>query len=108
MHRRLRLAIVTALVLTVTVVAAPAFGAGVSNDPAASQQWALSKIKAPAAWTKTTGQGVLVGVVDTGVDLSHEDLSGQVAESANCIGSNGDQSKCKAGGTNAQDYEGHG
>src|SRR3954447_1755873 len=107
MHRRIRLttlSIVTMVLLTITVAAAPVLAA-VSNDPASNQQWALAKIKAPAAWTKTTGQGVRVGIVDTGVDLSHEDLAGQIAETTNCIGSNGDPNRCK--GT-AQDDEGHG
>src|SRR5437762_90920 len=105
MHHRIRLATVTvtAIVLT-TAAAAPAF-AGVSNDPASNQQWALPKIKTPAAWTKAIGQGVKVGIVDTGVDLSHEDLAGQVVESRNCIGSGGDPSLCSG---NAQDDEGHG
>src|SRR4051794_9565639 len=104
MHRRIRLATVSAIVLTITAVAAPAW-AGVSNDPASNQQWALSKIKAPGAWTKTVGQDVRVGIVDTGVDLSHEDLAGQVAESTNCIGSRGDQHQCHG---NGQDDYGHG
>jgi len=35
--------------------------------------------------TDLCGRGVTVGIVDTGVDLEHRDLSGAVAFSANCL-----------------------
>ena len=44
-------------------------------DPFYSQQWGWPKIDAPLAWDDTTGSAtVTVGVIDTGVDLDHEDL----------------------------------
>jgi len=52
--------------------------AALPDDPAASQQWALPKIQAPAAWEVARGTGVQVAVLDTGVDLRHDDLAGQV------------------------------
>ena len=42
-----------------------------------SQQWDLSKVSAPTAWSKTSGQGMVIAVIDTGVDFNHEDLAGQ-------------------------------
>jgi len=36
--------------------------------------WGLKKIQAPAAWGYSTGKGVVVAVVDTGVDYNHLDL----------------------------------
>lgn len=57
------------------------------NDPYYSTQWALSNtgqtggtpgvdISAPGAWDVTTGsRDVVVAVVDTGVNLAHEDLA---------------------------------
>ncbi len=49
------------------------------NDYHFSQQWALGKIKADKAWNITTGSsGVLIAVLDSGVDLSHEDLKSRI------------------------------
>ena len=79
--------------------------AAVSNDPLLPEQWALDQIHAPAAWAASTGSGVRVGIVDTGVDLAHEDLVGKVVAHTSCIGSGGDPAACRGSG---QDDEGHG
>jgi len=44
--------------------------------PAASpNEWNVDRVKAPAVWAQGfTGQGVTVGVVDTGIDISHPAL----------------------------------
>jgi subtilisin family serine protease len=76
-----------------------------ANDPDFDKQWGLTAIGGPAAWAKTTGAGVRIGIVDTGVDLTHEDLAGHIVESTNCVAADGDQSKCKG---SAQDDFGHG
>lgn len=36
--------------------------------------WGINRIKAPDAWATSTGVGVQVAVLDTGVDKDHEDL----------------------------------
>jgi len=45
------------------------------NDPRYSEQWGYEKISAPKAWdTSTESTEIIVGVIDTGVDYTHEDL----------------------------------
>lgn len=51
---------------------------GTSNDPRRSELWALDTLEAESAWQYSTGEGVVVAVVDSGVDASHEDLQGQI------------------------------
>ena len=55
------------------------------NDPGftnnafdTEKQWGLAKAKFPAAWNKSTGaNSVVVAIIDTGVDATHEDLEAQ-------------------------------
>jgi hypothetical protein len=48
----------------------------VPNDPRYRDQWAPPKIRAPQAWDINTGSSsVRVGVLDTGVDYTHEDIA---------------------------------
>lgn len=55
-----------------------------------SSDWNLNSINAPEAWAQGyTGQGVVVAVVDTGVDLSHPDLFSQIWVNADEIAGNG-------------------
>jgi len=75
------------------------------NDPAFSLQWNLEMIGAPSAWQVATGFGATVAIVDSGVDLNHEDLKGKIVGAVSCIGAAGDASKCTPGG---QDDNGHG
>src|SRR5688500_20379620 len=86
-------------------VALIATAAGASNDTDFAKQWGLTKIGAPEAWANSTGSGVRVGIVDTGVDLNHEDLAGRVAESVSCVGAAGDAAKCRG---SAPEDHGHG
>lgn len=44
------------------------------NDPYAQTSWVFTTMKAPSAWDLTTGQPVIVAVIDSGFALAHEDL----------------------------------
>lgn len=45
------------------------------NDPAIKQAWGLKKSDAGRAWAITKGdKNVIVAVIDTGIDVNHEDL----------------------------------
>ncbi len=46
------------------------------NDPFYSSQWHLPRIQSEEAWDITRGDAtIIVAVLDTGIDLTHEDLS---------------------------------
>jgi thermitase len=63
---------------TLTALATP-------NDPRYAEEYGLDKIDAPEGWdaaglgTFPNSGGALVGIVDTGIRATHEDLAGKVA-----------------------------
>lgn len=51
------------------------------NDPSYNNLWGMKKINAPAAWDVFTGdKGIVVAVVDTGIDYGHEDIADNVVK----------------------------
>lgn len=48
------------------------------NDSLFDNQWNLKRIGADKAWQSTTGNGIKVGVLDTGTDFFHPDLVNQL------------------------------
>ncbi|WP_313751216.1 S8 family serine peptidase [Streptomyces parvus] len=66
---------------------------------AQSKQWYLGAMQAEDMWKVTTGEGVKVAVVDTGVNPSTPSLQGQVLKGVDATGAPGDET---------DDYEGHG
>ena len=99
---RFRLPVIAAAAVLFSLFAQPA---SASDDARFPEQWSLERIGAPTAWAATTGAGVRIGIVDTGVDLAHEDLAGKVVAHTSCIGANGDATRCTGSG---QDEQGHG
>ena len=77
--------------------------ADAATDPGRSQQWALTKIHADQAWTKTKGAGVTIAIVDTGIDLTHPDLKSKIVSHYDCT-----SGSCVTGAGVGNDDNGHG
>jgi len=69
-----------------------------SDDPLRAKQWALTRLGAETAWKTSTGRGVVVAVIDTGVRAGHVDLRGHILTGYDFI----------APGTPPTDENGHG
>jgi thermitase len=67
-------------------------------DPLRDQQWHLDQVHAEDAWQGGVGDGVVVAVIDTGVDANHPDLAGQVLRGIDLVDE----------GTPPDDPHGHG
>lgn len=68
------------LVLT-TAGAGPVLASGqpaFADSVRSAQQWVLDAVDAPAAWPVTQGSGILVAVIDSGVQPEVSDLAGSV------------------------------
>jgi subtilisin family serine protease len=69
---------------------------GSGGDPLSPRQWDMDQIHAPQARAITSGKSsVIVGLFDSGVDITHPDLAGRVdaSLSASCIGGVADPSQ---------------
>jgi hypothetical protein len=85
----------------------PQNGPSGAGDPLSFRQWDMDQIHVPQAQAITTGSSnVLVGFLDSGVDITHPDLAGQVntAASVSCLNGIPDPSQAVW----ANDIIGHG
>ncbi|MGW9073699.1 type VII secretion-associated serine protease mycosin [Streptomyces yangpuensis] len=101
-----RAAAVLAAVALLATATAPA-----AADTIRDRQWGLLALRAEEAWGTTRGDGVTVAVLDTGVDESHPDLSGQVLAGTDLIGMGagpGDRAWARHGTAMASIIAGHG
>ena len=86
--RAARRAVGGLLVLT-TAGAGPVLATGqpaLADSVRSAQQWVLDAVDAPTAWPVTQGSGVLVAVIDSGVQPDVSDLSGSVTSGPDLSG----------------------
>jgi hypothetical protein len=68
--------------------AAPRRGSAADGEASPVQDgipWGVLRIRAPEVWNRTTGYGVKVGVIDTGVDIRHPDLRHSLQQGVNLL-----------------------
>lgn len=60
------------------------------NDPYYSNQWYLARIKADSAWDKISASpDVVIAVIDSGIQINHPDLAGNIWQNTKEIPGNG-------------------
>jgi len=70
-----------------------------ADDPQYTYQWHLPKIEAPTAWATSTGNGITVAILDTGVDPDHPDLVNRLVPGWNSVSLNDDTTPVNSHGT---------
>jgi subtilisin family serine protease len=70
-----------------------------ANDPYMGSEWHLSKMGATSAWDTTQGNGVVIAILDSGVDASHPDLAAQMVPGYNIYNNNTDTADVCGHGT---------
>ena len=60
----------------------------VPNDPQYGSAWHLPKIGASSAWDSSQGSGIIVAILDSGVDGAHPDLSSRMVAGWNFYDNN--------------------
>ena len=71
----------------------------------AGLQWGFDRIGVSDAWNVARGDGITIAVVDSGVDVDHEDLAANVVPGVACRGTGGDAARCEG---SPDDDDGHG
>ncbi len=59
------------------------------NDPFLDEQWGLKNMEMEKVWDVVQGQGMVVAVVDSGVDINHPDIVDNIWKNPNEIPDNG-------------------
>ncbi|MGN6132457.1 MAG: S8 family serine peptidase [Nocardioidaceae bacterium] len=79
--------------------AGPVTALAAANDTYRSSEWALTRLDAERLWAQQPGRGTIVAVVETGVDATHPDLTGDVLAGTDYVA---------PGGNGFADANGHG
>jgi len=54
------------------------------NDPYFDQQWGMTKVEAPQAWSIAQGStDIRIAILDTDIDMEHPDLAGKIVANIN-------------------------
>lgn len=80
MYRKLLISVGAVVLLLAQAVSANPLTPASANtrDTYRSRQWGLDKIQAEEAWPTAAGGGAIIAIVDTGVDMTHEDLASKI------------------------------
>lgn len=74
----------------VAILSALTFAAPAAPDPVRDAEWHLAFLHVAEANIYSEGQGVIVGVIDTGVDAAHPDIAGSILPGKDFSGASGD------------------
>lgn len=77
----------------------PAPSARPAEDRSGEVPWGVARLNAQAAWDYSTGKGVKVAVVDTGMDYTHPDLARNYKGGYNIVAGNNDPMDDQGHGT---------
>ena len=75
-------------------------GETTANDTYFGNAWHLDTMNAPLAWDQSKGDGIVVAVLDSGVDPNHPDLQGQLVPGRNIYDGNDNTADVYGHGTN--------
>lgn len=82
--------IVTSFFILALFLAEPVLASIIPNDPFYGNQWYLAKIKADSAWSKISASpDIVIGVIDSGIQISHPDLQANIWRNQKEIPQNG-------------------